>query len=217
MLTVTSNPDRTSPVKRGLYILDNILGVPTPPPPPDIPPLEEALAKISGKTPTLRESLALHRQMPSCATCHNRMDPLGLALENFNALGRWREKERGQPIDAGGRLVTGEEFHGIKELKQILAVRHRRDFDRCLSEKLLTYALGRGLDSLDVETVDRLVERLEASEGRPSALIQAVVESVPFQRQRRRDVKEPVRSASHKSTPEKIDAIKRGTDHERKG
>jgi hypothetical protein len=217
MLTVTSNPDRTSPVKRGLYILENILGVTTPPPPPDIPPLEEAAAKLSGKTPTLRESLALHRQMPSCASCHNRMDPIGLALENFNALGRWREKERGQPIDAAGRLVTGEEFRGIKELKQILAVRHRRDFDRCLSEKLLTYALGRGLGSLDVETVDRLVDRLEAADGRPSALIQAVVESVPFQRQRRRDVKEPVKSASHKSAPEKNDALKRGADHERKG
>jgi hypothetical protein len=217
MLTVTSNPDRTSPVKRGLYILDNILGVPTPPPPPDIPPLEAAASKITGKTPTLRESLALHRQMPSCASCHNRMDPLGLALENFNALGRWRDKERGQPIDSAGRLVTGEEFHGIKELKQVLATQHRRDFDRCLSEKLLTYALGRGLDSLDVETVDRLVDRLESAGGRPSALILGVVESVPFQRQRKMDVKESVRSASQKSTPGKNDAIKRGADHERKG
>ena len=185
MLIVTSNPDRTSPVKRGLFILDNILGIPPPPPPPNIPPLEDAGKKITGRTPTLRESLALHRNTASCASCHNRMDPLGLALENYNALGRWRDKESGQPIDASGRLITGEEFKGIGELKRILVDRHRRDFYRCLSEKMLIYALGRGLDYCDVETVDRLVERIEAANGRPSALLMGIAESAPFQRRRR--------------------------------
>ena len=110
VLAVTSNPDRTSPVKRGLFILDNILGTPPAPPPPDIPPLEDAARRSGNKKPTLRETLALHRQNPTCSSCHNRMDPLGLAFENFNALGRWRDKERGQPIDASGKLITGETF-----------------------------------------------------------------------------------------------------------
>jgi hypothetical protein len=184
VLTVTSNPDRTSPVKRGLFVLDNILGTPPPPPPPDIPALEDAVKKLAGKTPTLRESLAVHRALPSCAGCHNRMDPLGLAMENFNALGRWRDKEHGGPIDAGGRLVTGESFTGIRELKKILVGEHRREFYRCLSEKLLTYALGRGLDERDTLAVDRLVDRLEKEDGRPSALLLGIVESTPFQRSR---------------------------------
>jgi hypothetical protein len=184
MLTVTSNPDRTSPVKRGLFILENILGTPPPPPPPNLPTLEEAGKKL-GPNPTLRQSLALHREMASCASCHNRMDPLGLALENFNALGRWRDKEAGKPIDAAGTLVTGETFNGIRELKQILTHKYRRDYYRCLTEKLLTYALGRGLDAGDVETVDRLVDRLEKEDGRPSALLLGIIESTPFQRRRR--------------------------------
>jgi Protein of unknown function (DUF1588)/Protein of unknown function (DUF1587)/Protein of unknown function (DUF1592)/Protein of unknown function (DUF1595)/Protein of unknown function (DUF1585)/Planctomycete cytochrome C len=216
MLTVTSNPDRTSPVKRGLFILDNILGIPPPPPPPDIPPLEAAASKITGHSPTLRESLALHRRMPMCASCHNRMDPLGLALENFNALGRWRDKERGQPIDAAGRLVTGESFQGIKELKQILASRHEREFERCLSEKLLTYALGRGLDSLDVETVDRLVNRLESAGGHPSALLLGIVQSVPFQRQRRVEAQPGDRSTNQKTASEN-DKRTEGANHDRSG
>jgi len=185
VLTVTSNPDRTSPVKRGLYILDNILGTPPPPPPPDIPPLEEAAKKLNGRTPTLREALALHRQMPSCTSCHNRMDPLGLALENFNALGKWRDKERGEPIDAAGTLVTGESFTGVRELKRILVNQYSRDFYRCLSEKMLTYALGRGLDYHDIETVDRLVEQVEKNDGRPSALLEGIVQSAAFQRRQR--------------------------------
>src|SRR5579871_3221673 len=185
MLATTSNPDRTSPVKRGLYILDNILGTPPPPPPPDIPPLEEAAAKSGGR-PTLRETLKLHRSEALCSSCHNRLDPLGLSLENFNALGRWRDKERNQPIDTAGELVTGESFTGIRELKRILVTKHRRDFFRCLSEKMLTYALGRGLDYYDVQAVDELVERLEKEDGRPSALVKGIIESIPFQKRRAR-------------------------------
>jgi hypothetical protein len=186
ILLVTSNPTRTSPVKRGQFILDNLLGTPAPPPPPDIPSLEESKGEFKGKTPTVRELMALHRAKPLCNSCHARMDPLGLALENFNALGLWRDKENSQPIDASGRLLTGEPFHDIRDLKQILKERHRLDFYRCLTEKLLTYALGRGLDYNDVETVDQIVEQMDREGGRYSALLMGVIESAPFQK--RRDV-----------------------------
>src|SRR6202011_477681 len=107
VLAVTSNPDRTSPVKRGLFVLDNILGSPPAPPPPNIPALEEASKQFGGRVPTLRETLELHRKDAMCSSCHSRMDPLGLALENFNALGRWRDKERETPIASAGKLITG--------------------------------------------------------------------------------------------------------------
>ena len=184
MLVVTSNPTRTSPVKRGLFILDNILGAPTAPPPADVPLLEEAEKQFKDREPTLREVLDLHRSKPLCSSCHSRMDPLGLALENFNALGMWREKERGQPIDAAGKLITGESFDNIRDLKRILNSEHRSDFYRCLTEKLLTYALGRGLEYYDVETVDRIVARLEHENGRFSALLMGIVQSAPFQKRR---------------------------------
>jgi Protein of unknown function (DUF1592)/Protein of unknown function (DUF1588)/Protein of unknown function (DUF1587)/Protein of unknown function (DUF1585)/Protein of unknown function (DUF1595)/Cytochrome C oxidase, cbb3-type, subunit III len=185
VLAVTSNPDRTSPVKRGLYILDNILGSPPAPPPPNIPPLEDSAKKKNGRAPTVREAMVLHRSQASCAACHARMDPLGLALENFNALGRWRDKERTDPIDASGKLISGESFQGMAELKKILVERHRRDFYRCLTEKLLTYALGRGLEAYDVQAIDTIVDRIEKSDGHASALIAGVIESAPFQKRRR--------------------------------
>ena len=117
VLIVTSNPTRTSPVKRGLFVLDNILGTPPPPPPADIPQLEESEKGFKDREPTLREVLAVHRENVLCSSCHSRMDPLGLALENFNALGMWREQERKQPIDAAGKLITGESFNNIRELE----------------------------------------------------------------------------------------------------
>ena len=183
-LVVTSNPTRTSPVKRGLFILDNILGLPTPPPPPDIPNLEDSEKEKEGRKPTLREVLAIHREQPLCASCHNRMDPLGLALENFNAMGMWREKERNQAIDAAGKLITGEEFHDIRDVKRVLATKHRRTYYQCLTEKLLTYALGRGLEYYDVEAVDRIVDQLDLDNGRFSTLLTGIVESAPFQKRR---------------------------------
>ncbi len=183
VLVVTSNPDRTSPVKRGLFILENILGTPPAPPPPDIPPLEEA-AKSGGQPLTLREALKLHRSQSLCSSCHNRMDPLGLALENFNALGRFRDKERNQPIDAAGQLITGELFNTVQELKRTLVTNHRREFFRCLTEKLFTYALGRGVEYYDTHTVDTIVERIEKADGKPSALLAGIIESAPFQRRR---------------------------------
>jgi hypothetical protein len=184
VLTVTSNPTRTSPVKRGVFILDNILGTPSPPPPPNIPPLEDATQAITNHAPSLRQMLAVHRENPLCSSCHNRMDPLGLALENFNAMGMWREREYDQPIDCAGKLITGEDFTSFKELKHLLATKHSVDFYRTLTQKLLAYALGRGLDYYDVETEDQIVDRMIKADGRPSALLMGVVESAPFQRTR---------------------------------
>lgn len=184
VLIVTSNPTRTSPVKRGVFILDNILGTPPPPAPADVPLLEDSEKEVAGRSPTLRETLAIHREKPLCSSCHNRMDPLGLALENFNALGMWRDNERGQPIDATGKLITGEAFKDIRDVKRILATNHRHDFYHCLAEKLLTYALGRGLQYYDTETLDRIVERLERNNGKFSALLAGIVESAPFQKRR---------------------------------
>jgi hypothetical protein len=185
LLVTTSNPTRTSPVKRGAFILDGILGMPVPPPPPNLPPLEDAAKKMGDRPPTLRETLAVHRESPLCSSCHNRMDPLGLAFENFNAMGMWRESEFGEPIETGGQLITGEPFNNIQDLKQILVKNHAEDFYRTLTEKLLTYALGRGLEDYDVETVDQIVQRIEKSGGRSSALLAGVIESAPFQRTRK--------------------------------
>jgi hypothetical protein len=171
-------------VKRGQFILENLLGTPAPPPPPDIPDLEESEKGFEGREPTMREVMAIHRSEPLCYSCHARMDPLGLALENFNALGQWREAERGQPIDAAGQLLTGESFHDIRDVKRVLKDEHRVDFYRCLTEKLLTYALGRGIEDYDVDSVDRIVDRLEREDGRFSALLMGVIESAPFQKRR---------------------------------
>jgi hypothetical protein len=182
VLIITSNPDRTSPVKRGLYVLENILGIPPPPPPPNITPLEQAAAGAKGKTPTLRETLKLHRSDAKCSSCHNRMDPIGLAFENFNALGRWRDKELGQPIEAGGELLTGETFKSVRELKTILVKEHRLDYYRCIAEKLFIYALGRGPEPKDLHTLDEIVMKLDAVEGKPVALISGIIESAAFQR-----------------------------------
>lgn len=186
VLAVTSNPTRTSPVKRGVFILDNILGAPAPPPPPNIPSLEASSKNHDGSERALREALALHRESPLCSSCHDRMDPLGLALENFNAMGRWREKDLGEPLGpAAGKLITGEKFENVQELKQVLVTARRDDFYRCLTEKLMTYALGRGPQPCDILTVDALVEDLRKSDGRFSSLITGIVESTPFQRRQR--------------------------------
>ncbi len=195
VLVVTSNPTRTSPVKRGLFILDNILGLPVPPPPPNVPALDVAANSVTDHVPLLRESLAVHRTDPLCSSCHSRMDPIGLAFENFNALGLYRTTERSQSIDPSGELVTGEHFSGVSELKHVLATDHLEDFYRCLTEKLLTYALGRGLDYHDLVTVDNIVARIERDNGRFSALLQGVIESAPFQKRRNETVDSTVKPA----------------------
>lgn len=190
VLAVTSNPTRTSPVKRGLFILENILGTPPPPPPPNIPSLEEAGQAVKDRRLSLRETLELHRGQPLCSSCHNRMDPLGLALENFNALGMWREQDQQQPVEVSGRLISGEPFADIRELKRILVAGHQTEFYHTVTEKLLTYALGRGLEYHDVGTVDAIVARLKQADGRFSALLAGIVESAPFQRRRHPDFSE---------------------------
>jgi hypothetical protein len=184
VLMITSNPTRTSPVKRGKWVLDNILHTPTSPPPPNVPALEEVKIEDPTKVPSMRESMVKHREDAICASCHNRMDPLGLALENFNALGQWRTQELNQPIDPAGELATGEKFADIRELKKILVSTRKLDFYRALTEKLLIYATGRGLQYYDVPTVDKIVAELERSNGAFSTLLMGVIESAPFQQQR---------------------------------
>ena len=139
---------------------------------------------MDGAPRALRERMELHRKNAVCASCHQRMDPLGLAFENFNALGMWRETERKQPIDTAGQLITGETFDNVRALKQLLVTRHRLDFYRCLTEKFLTYAVGRGMEYYDAETIDKIVERLGKENGRFSALLYGVIESAPFQKMR---------------------------------
>lgn len=184
VLVVTSNPDRTSPVKRGLFVLSNFLGTPPPPPPANVPALEASETEFKDHEPTLRDVLKLHREQPQCASCHNRMDPIGLGFENFNALGMWRAAERNQPIVAHGELITGEVFTSVSELKRVLANEHREEFYRTLTSKLMTYATGRGMEYYDVETIDRIVARLDSEDGRFSALLTGVIESAPFQKMR---------------------------------
>ncbi len=195
VLMVTSNPTRTSPVKRGKWILENILDAPAPPPPANIPPLEAAGKDIAGHTPTMREILAKHRLDPNCSSCHDRMDPLGLALENFNALGTWRDKDTQQPVDATGKLITGEAFKDIRELKKILLTNHREEFYRCLTQKLLTYALGRGVEYYDVPTVDKIVDNMDKDGGKFSALLMGVIDSAAFQQERLQPDSLPAKAA----------------------
>ena len=183
-LFVTSNPDRTSPVKRGLFVLANFLGTPPPPPPANVPALEASEEDFKSHDPTLRDVLKVHRENPACSSCHNRMDPIGLAFENFNAFGMWRDTERKQPIQAQGNLITGESFNSVAELKRILVQGHRQEFYETLTRKLLTYASGRGTEYYDVQTIDDIVSRLNANDGRFSALLMGVIDSAPFQKMR---------------------------------
>jgi hypothetical protein len=150
-----------------------------------VPALEESAKEFAGREPKLSEMLAVHRANKLCNSCHERMDPLGLAFENFTAMGTWRDQEARQPIDVAGRLVTGEKFANVRELKRLLSHERRFDYYRCLTEKMLTYALGRGLTYRDIGTVDSIVDALERSGGKMSVLIDGVVASTPFQKLRR--------------------------------
>jgi hypothetical protein len=181
ILTVTSYPDRTSPVVRGKWILENLLGVPPPPPPPDVPDLEDPGS--TGRALTIRERLAEHRGNPTCASCHALMDPLGFALENFDAVGVWRTiDDTGAAIDASGTLPDGTAFAGIDEFRA--ALENSDLFVMTLTEKLLTYGLGRGVEAYDQPAVRAIVREAAASEYRFSALITGVVQSPPFQMRR---------------------------------
>lgn len=179
LLTVTSNPTRTSPVKRGRWVLEQLLGTPPPPPPPNVPELEQG-EKLTG---SLRQRMEQHRANPSCANCHARMDPLGFAFENFDAIGRFREKDGEFPIDPSGELPTGDKIAGPTELKEILKTRQNL-FTRCIAEKLLTYALGRGLEYYDRPAVDQIATALGQNGYRFSTLIVETVKSQPFRMRR---------------------------------
>jgi hypothetical protein len=177
VLTVSSYPTRTSPVIRGKYILDNILGAPPPPPPPGVPLLDEASL---GTSATVRQQLEKHRSNVLCASCHSKMDPLGFGLENYDAIGRWRTLDGKLPIDATGVLPNGKTFSTPAELKQIL----KSDpdvFVRCLAQKLLVFALGRGLENYDRPAVDQIVRNVAAGGYRFSTLLEEIVNSAPFQ------------------------------------
>jgi len=177
ILTLTSNPNRTSLVRRGKWILDNVLGMELPEPPADVPSLEDG-AKKSGAT-SLREQLKIHRENPACASCHDTLDPLGFGFENFDAIGRWREKSEGNPVEAGGTLPGGESFSGPIELVQILKKREQ-DFAQLVTQKMLTYALGRGLELPDSCTVDDVVADLQENDYRFTVLVRGIVHSRPF-------------------------------------
>jgi hypothetical protein len=176
ILTLTSNPTRTAPVKRGKWVLEQLLGTPPPPPPPDVPDLDERKAL----TGTLRQVMEQHRSNPICASCHARMDPIGFAFENYDAIGAYREKDGQFPIDPSGELPDGQKFQGPRELKNILKDK-KELFARSLAEKMLTYALGRGLEYYDKCAVDKILTGLETSDYRITTLIAETVNSDPFQ------------------------------------
>ena len=180
ILTVSSYPTRTSPVLRGKWLLENVLGTPPPAPPAEVPELDEAQVGLHG---TLREQLEQHRAHPSCAVCHARIDPLGFGLENYDAIGAWRTHERKFPIDASGAFPNGESFSQPQELKALLKAR-KDEFARCLTEKMLTYALGRGLERYDKPTVNEIVRRLREDGYRFSRLVLEIVQSMPFRMRR---------------------------------
>ena len=178
VLTVTSNPTRTSPVKRGKWILENLLGTPPPPAPPNVPELERG--KLVG---TLREQMEQHRENPACATCHNMMDPLGFALENFDAVGRWRTKDGRDTINPAGVFPDGTEFSGIDDLRRLLSQQRKEQFIHCLAEKLLIYAIGRGTEYYDKCAIDEIVSQCRANDDRFAYLLAAIIQSDPFQKQ----------------------------------
>jgi hypothetical protein len=180
ILALTSNPTRTSPVKRGKWVLDNLLNAPPPPPPPNVPELKEG-KELTG---TLRQRMEQHRADALCASCHARMDPIGFAFENFNGIGAWRDKEGDQAIDASGELLTGETFNSVSDFLTILAREKKDQFVRALADKMLTYALGRGLEYYDKCALDEITKNLAKDDYKFSSLIMAVVKSTPFQKRR---------------------------------
>jgi Protein of unknown function (DUF1588)/Protein of unknown function (DUF1592)/Protein of unknown function (DUF1585)/Protein of unknown function (DUF1587)/Protein of unknown function (DUF1595) len=179
VLAVSSYPYRTSPVLRGKWVLDAILGSPPPPPPPNVPTLPE---HAGAQPQTMRERLAQHRENPVCASCHSRIDPIGFALENYDALGQWRTEDAGKPIDNSGELPDGTKFEGSDQLKAVLL--EKKDlFLRNLTSRMLGYALGRGLTRQDSCTVDSIMAQLAANDYKSQALIEAIVMSPPFRYQ----------------------------------
>jgi hypothetical protein len=180
ILTLTSNPTRTSPVKRGKWVLEQVLGTPPPPPPPDVPELEEQSEKLTG---TLRERMEQHRKDPTCASCHQQMDTIGFGLENFDAVGAWRTQDGGAPIDSSGTLPNGKSFNGPSELAQVLKLQ-KEQFVRNLAQTMLTFAIGRGIERYDRCNVDEMAKNVGRNGHRFSALVMEVVKSEPFRMRR---------------------------------
>jgi len=185
VLTISSYANRTSPVLRGKWVLDNLVGAPPPPPPPDVPNLDEA--KI-GSSSSMREQLEQHRKNVVCASCHKGMDPLGFGLENFDAIGAWRTKDGQFPIDASGTLPDGRTFNGPQGLKSILKAQPDA-FTECLTRKMLTYALGRGLEPYDDLGVKKIVKSVAADHYRFSSVVLGIVKSELFQQRRRENLR----------------------------
>jgi mono/diheme cytochrome c family protein len=181
ILTLTSYPNRTSVVQRGKWILENLLGTPPPPPPADVPELK---AEVNGKVLSLREQMQVHRANPVCAACHARMDPIGFALENYDGAGKWRSEDAGNPIDASGKLPDGTQFQGPAGLRQLMLTKYRDDFVRTATEKLLTYALGRGVEYYDYPAVRAIARDASRDNYKMSSLVLAVVNSTPFRMRR---------------------------------
>jgi hypothetical protein len=178
VLMVTSYPDRTAPVVRGAWVLENLLGMPPPPPPPNVPQLQAT--DTAGKPRTMRAQMELHRQNPACATCHVRMDPLGFSLENFDAIGRWRTRDTGGPIDAASVFADGTPIDGVAGLRRFL-LQHQDDYAETFVAKMLTYALGRHVDHRDMPAIRRIVREAAPGEFRWTAIILGIVHSTPFQ------------------------------------
>jgi hypothetical protein len=187
VLTASSYPTRTSPVIRGKWILENILNTPPPPPPPNVPTLDD---HDTGTIASVRQRLEAHRANPVCAACHSRMDPLGFALENYDAIGRWRTAEGQFPIDASARLPDGRTFTGATELKMLLTADSPR-FVRSLTTKMMIYGLGRGIEPSDRPAVEKIAHRVETHQYRFSQLIDGIVDSMPFQMRERESAPSP--------------------------
>jgi hypothetical protein len=181
-MLVTSQATRTSPVTRGKVFLETFLGVSPPSPPPNVPMIKEAAQDNTGnaKEPTMRERMAMHHQNPTCSSCHNLFEPIGIALENFDGVGAWRHQDEGQPIDPSGTLADGTKIDGPKSLRDVL-MRNSEQFVRVVTEKLLTYALGRGLDDEDMPLVRAITRGAAVGDYRFSSLVLGVVKSEPFQ------------------------------------
>jgi len=193
MLAVTSHAERTSPVLRGKWVLENILGLPVPPPPPDVPQLKPA--EEGQKPKTLREQMAEHRTNPTCATCHKVMDPVGLSLENFDAVGAWRTQEAGSPIDVSGQLADGRLVNGVVTLRQAILDKPEL-FVGTMTEKMMIYALGRGVSAEDMPGIRRILHDASANDYRFSSLVLGIVKSVPFQMRVKPITEEGTSSAS---------------------
>jgi hypothetical protein len=198
ILLVTSHAGRTSPVVRGKWILDNLLGTPPPPPPPNVPALDEQ--QNPSHPQSVRERLEEHRANPACAGCHKLMDPLGFALENFDAVGAWRTDDEGAPIDASGQLADGTKVDGVVTLRQAI-LKHPRMFVGTLTEKLLTYALGRGLTYHDSPVVRAIVQNAAGRDYRFSSIVLGIVHSAPFQRRSKTAITIDGASASRAENP----------------